>query len=68
MSRKAFSTRIWLSKTAAEHRIERLEAMVRYVEDSLHPESNSATWERMDALRHMLRGEIARQTENNNEL
>ena len=42
--------------------IDRLRSMAEYAEDSLNPVSASVDWKRMDALRMMLRGEIARLT------
>jgi pyrroloquinoline quinone (PQQ) biosynthesis protein C len=47
-----------MTTDAAEKRLERLETMARYAEDSLSVEM--ILWDRMDALYHMLRAEISR--------
>jgi hypothetical protein len=42
--------------------IDRLRSMAEYAEASINPETSCVDWKRMDALRMMLRGEIARLT------
>ena len=49
---------VFLNRERVENVIERLTNMAEYAEASLSPEM--ILWDRMEALRHMLRGEIAR--------